>query len=201
MTRLTLEWHLRGIIEGTTEPVCVRQDIEYGVGERYWPTKKYYADPNTEDNREQRSQAEAGSYTTGFTQDSGDFCDAFDVPALKALNADDTVAYLDAVAHDPVKRFQERYDVAALLDYHIWPDSRSVTNPFHDVTREDIDVSEWIYAGMTGQSIGPTYFAMDCANPNCMEGECLSDIDKLRETGVSICSVCGTEQPVPEYPD
>ena len=204
MSRLTLEWHLRGIVEGTVEAVCVRQDIEWcDLLERWNRTgKRYYADPSVEGNTEQNpSQADAGSYTTGFTQESGDFCSAFDVPAHEALNSGDPVAFLDAVAHDPIRPFQERNDAATLLDYHIWPESpKSNANGVIDANRDDVDVSEWLDAGMTAKSVGPTYFPMRCANPDCMEGECLADPDTLRDEGIPVCMVCGTEQPVPEYP-
>lgn len=122
MTRLTLEWHLRGIIEGTTDGACVRADIEYGPGDRYWATKRYYTDPSTNDFQEYDSQSKADSYTTGFRQDCGEFCDVIDVPARDALNSDDPVTFLDAVANDPARRAQERNDAAWLLSRHIWPD-------------------------------------------------------------------------------
>lgn len=202
MTRLTLEYHLRGIIKGTVEAVCVRQDIEPDEALGGWKKgRRYYADPHVEGNREQRSQADAGSYTTGFTQESGDFCDVFDVPAREALESGDPVAYLDAVAQDPVRPHQERYDAAALLDYHIWPDSpKSDENGVIAAERDDVIVSEWTEAGMVGKNVGPTYFPVRCANPDCMEGECLADPDTLRDEGISVCMVCGTQQPEPQYP-
>lgn len=203
MTRLTLEWHLRGIIEGTVEAECVRHDIEPGVGDRHWPTTQYYADPTVEGNREQvPSQAEAGSYTTGFTQESGDFCDTFDVPAHKALNSDDPVKFLDAVAHDPVRPPQQRFDAAALLNEHIWPDAprNSHSNSFALIERDDIDYEAWIESGMTRRTDPPMYFAMECVNSTCKEGECLADPDTLRDEGIAVCMICGTEQPEPEYP-
>lgn len=139
------------------------------------------------------------AYTTGLPSD-GRVCNAYDVQAGEALRADDTVAYLDAVAHDPIKPFQERNDAAALLDYHIWPESPRSTNSFHNADRDDIDVSEWIDAGMTRTNIGPTCFPMRCVNPDCNEGECLADPDTLRDEGTAVCMLCGTEQPMPEYP-
>ena len=202
MTRLTLEWHLRGIIEGTVEPECVREDVEYDeVLERYWPIGSYYADPHVEGNTEQRGQHEAGSYTTGFTQESGDFCDVYEVPAHEALRSDDPVQFLDAVAHDPTRRFQERNDAAQLLKYHIWPDAPRDTNTFSDVERDDVDSSEWVRDGMTRRSIPSGCHPMRCTNPRCHEGECLADPDTLRDEGRPVCMVCGTEQPIPAYPD
>lgn len=203
MTRLTLKWHLRGIVEGTVEAVCVRQDIEPDEALGGWKKtgKRYYADPHVEGNTEQRSQADAGSYTTGFTQESGDFCDVFEVSARRALDAEDTVKFLDAVAHDPSRCHQERYDAAQLLDYHIWPDSpKSHENGVISAERDDIEVSEWLDAGMNGTDVGPTYFAMRCVQDGCMEGECLADPDTLRDEGRSVCMVCGTQQPEPVYP-
>lgn len=204
MTRLTLEWHLRGIVEGTVEPICVRQDIEWcDLLERWDRTgDRYYADPTVEGTYEQvDTRAEAGSYTTGFTQESGDFCSAFDIPASKALKSDDTVAFLDAVAHDPTRRYQERYDAAVLLDFHIWPDSpKSHENGVIDAERDDIDVSEWVDQEMVGKDIGPTYLPARCSNPECTEGECLADPDVLRDKGVAVCMMCDTEQPNPVYP-
>lgn len=191
MSRLTLEWHLRGIIEGTTEDECIRVDIEWSDAlDEFRPVQRYY---------------DAGSYTTGFAED-GRFCDAFDVPARKALNADDTVAFLDTVAHDPVRPLQERHDAAQLLDHHIWPDPPDAgplgrgNGLAGHADRTDIDVSEWVDAGMTGKNIGPTYFAMKCVNDACTEAECLADPDVLRDEGRAECMVCGTEQPIPEYP-
>lgn len=200
MTRLTLEYHLRGILQGTVSAVCVRQDIEPDEALGGWKKtgRRYYADPHVEGNREQRSQAEAGSYTTGFTQESGDFCDVFDVPAREALESGDPVAYLDAVAQDPHRRYQERYDAATLLDYHIWPDDpRSHANGVIDAERDDIDVSEWLEAGMTRGSSG-CYFSASCER--CGEGECLSDPDCHARLGIPVCMTCGLIQPEPQYP-
>lgn len=149
MTRLTLEWHLRSIIDGSAP---------------------------------------------------------LDVPAWEALHSDDPVAFLDAVAHDPTRRMQERYDAAQLMNEHIWPDSpdigplgRSESLCGH-CDRPDIDFSEWVDAGMTGRHVGPTYFAMRCVQPDCTEGECLSDPDTLRDEDRAVCMACGAEQPIPEYP-
>lgn len=198
MTRLTLEWHLRGIVEGTTEAEVVRLDITPGshYKRREWSiTKRYYGDPTDEERKRVYEEgAEAGSYTTGFTQESGDFCDAYDVPAWEALNSRDPVRFLDAVAHDPFRRAQERHDSAALLNYHIWPDSPRDTNQFADARRDDIDVREWT----ARKGVGPTYFSMRCKE--CLEGECLADPDIHRDEGRAVCMTCGTEQPVPEYP-
>lgn len=146
-----------------------------------------------------------GAYETGWPED-GRVCDAYTVQAHEALQSDDTVAYLDAVAHDPIRRHQERYDAARLLDYHIWPDSPDAgtlgraDGLLGHADRPDIDVSEWVDAGMVAQRIGPMYFAMSCVNPSCTEGECLADPDTLRDEGTPVCMVCGTEQPEPEYP-
>lgn len=160
MSRLTLEWHLRGIMEGVP----------------------------------------GGAYSTGWPSD-GRTCDAFDVPASEALRSDDPVAYLDAVSHDPIRRHQERYDAAQLLDHHIWPDSpKSDENGVIACERDDIDISEWLDAEMVGRSVGPTYFAMRCVNSDCMEGECLADPDTLRDEGKAVCMLCGTQQPEPVYP-
>lgn len=160
MTRLTLEYHLRAIVQGVPD----------------------------------------GAYTTGFPSD-GRVCDAYDVPAHAALHSDDPVAFLDAVAHDPIRRYQERHDAAELLNHHIWPDSpKSNENGVIPAERDDIDVSEWLEAGMVRESIGPTYFAMRCVQDECMEGECLADPDTLRDEGRAECMVCGTQQPEPQYP-
>ena len=198
MTRLTLEWHLRGIIEGTTEPECVRVDIEYdNVLERHWPTTYYYADPHVEGNAEQRGQHEAGSYTTGFTQESGDFCDVFEVPARRALNSGDPVRFLDAIANDPTRSYQQRHDAAQLLNYHIWPEAPKSPESESALSRDDIDVREW----SVRRSIEPKYFSARCVSESCREGECLADPDVLRDEGRPVCMACGTEQPVPAYPD
>lgn len=200
MTRLTLQYHLRGIKEGTTEPQCVRQEIQPDSVLSGWrKVKRYYTDPSTEGFDEYESRAKASSYTTGFTQDSGEFCDCFDVRAGKALSADDTVVYLNNIANDPTVRYQRRYDAAQLLDYHIWPDSPSTSVRGLPAERSDIDVSEWLDAGMTGRTIGPTCMPLECANDRCTEGECLADPDVLRDTGQAECMVCGTKQTIPTY--
>lgn len=151
MSRLTLEWHLRAIIEGPTEPT------EKVVGHKEVGGKKYPI----------RETVDEGSYTTGFTQDSGRFCDAFDVRAHKAIRSGDPVKYLDGIANDPTVRYQRRYDAAQLLDYHIWPDSpdagtlgRSEGLCGH-ADRLDVDVSEWLDAGLKRRNIGPTYLLVD----------------------------------------
>lgn len=198
MTRLTLEWHLRGIIEGTTEGVLVRQDMEWDEFLDRWNRtgERYYTDPSTDDFEQYDSQAEAGSCTTGFTQESGAFCDVYDVPTLQALNSGDPVRYLDAVAHDPTRRFQQRHDAAELLDRHIYPESpTSHENGVIPAERDDVDVSEWTVR----RSVGPTYLPMRCANPDCTEGECLADPNVLRDEGRAECMVCGTEQVIPDY--
>lgn len=163
MSRLTLEWHLKAIMEGVPDD----------------------------------------AYSTEFPQ-NGRVCTAFDVPAGEALRSTDTVAFLDAVAQDPVRPFQERNDAAELLNHHIWPESpdagtlgRSESLLGH-CDRSDIDFNEWTESNMTGRKIGPTYFSLSC--PECLEGECLADPDILKSEGEAVCMTCGTEQTVPDYP-
>lgn len=142
--------------------------------------------------------AEDGAHTTGFPKD-GRFCDAYDVPASRALRADDTVSFLDALAHDPTRRYVVRVDAASLLDEHVWPESPCSQNSFANAEREDVDVAEWHDAGFVRKSIGPTYLLPRCVNPSCTEAECLADPDVLRDEGVAQCMVCMTEQPIPSY--
>lgn len=201
MTRLTLEYHLRGIEQGTTNVDCVRQDIEPDEVLGGWKKtgERYYTDPTTEGYEQYDSQAEAASYTTGFTQQSGDFCDCFTVHAQKALNSHDTVAYLDAVANDPTVRYQRRIDATRLLELHILPAAPMNTTREIPVDRDDINVNEWVDAGMTTRTINPTYRSVGCVSTDCQEVECLADPDILRETGRAECMVCGTQQPIPSY--
>ena len=189
---------LTGNYRGTTEPECVRVDLkEYSEYIERWTIEtRYYTDSSTEEYEEYDSQAEADSYTTGFVQDSGEFCDVFSVRAYTALQADDTVQYLDCVAHDPTKRFQERSDAAQLLSWHIWPDPSDSQNEFELLDRNDIELSEWDRRIKND----PMCLPMECVNNECTEGECLSDLDTLREEERAVCMVCGTEQPIPEYP-
>lgn len=191
MSRLTLHWHLRGIIEGTTEPtsrVSNANRVKVEDGEDIVIPKEY--------------EQEEGSYTTGFTQDSGDFCPALDVPAQRALRADDAVAFLDKVAHDPIQTPQVRHDAAQLLNWHIWPDARDAgtlgrsTSLCGHCDRPDIDFNEWLDAGMVGPSIGPRYTPLQCAG--CRNEETLADPDVLRATGRAVCMSCGTEQDIPD---
>lgn len=183
MTRLTLRWHLRGIVEGTTEPVCVRVDLD---PEKPWDDPKYedwgrlragvryYADPYVEDNREQREYHDANSYTTGFTQESGDFCDAFTQPmARRALRADDAVAYLDGVAHDPTAPPDWRNDAAWLLSHHVIPEASE-----NKGKTDGYPVSYWS--------------TVRC--PECYEGE-VFHIDP--PTGETTCP-CGTVMKPPD---
>lgn len=158
MTRLTLEYHLRAIKEGTTDE----------------------------------------AYSTGFPLD-GRVCTAYDVPASKALRSPDVVRFLDAVAQDPHRRYQERTDAAQLLDHHIWPDDpdagtlgRSESLLGH-TDRPDIDFSEW-----DTRSASNTYLSASCER--CGEGECLSDPDCHRTLGTPVCMTCGLIQPEPQYP-
>lgn len=193
MTRLTLEWHLRGIIGGTTDPECVQVNVEWSNAfEKFRPSMWTEEDPRP--SREYRD----GSYTTGFERENGRFCDALDVPAREALASGDPVRFLDAVAHDPRRRFQERNDAAWLLDKHIWPDSPRAGTDLADIERADIDLGEWYDAGMVRQTHPPIYLPMKCAE--CREEECLFDPDILRDEDRAVCMTCGTEQPIPEYP-
>lgn len=178
MTRLTLHWHLRGIINGPEDPEDKIIGYEEIAGKEF---------PIREESYE-------GSYTTGFTQESGDFCGALDVPASRALNAEDTVKFLDSLANDPTVRYQVRYDSAWLLDNHIWPESPKSRGRL-GIEREDIDMSEWPKRG----SVGPTYLTPSCDNDSCGEAECLADPDILRETGDAVCMACGSKQSIPEY--
>lgn len=139
------------------------------------------------------------AYSTGFPTD-GRVCTAFTIHTGEAFGSGDIVAYLDAVANDPIRPFQERVDAAALLSHHIWPDAPRDTNPFSDVERDDVDVTEWIDAGFTRTGLDPSCFSMRCVNDGCQEGECLADPDVLRDEGRPVCMVCGTEQPLPDYP-
>lgn len=201
MSRLTLEWHLRGIRDGTTEPECVRKEIEPDEILGGWDRtgSRYYTDPSVEGYEEYDSQARASSYTTGFTQENGEFCDCFDVDAHRALQADDTVVYLDMVTNDPTVRYQRRHDAAQLLNHHIWPEPRTIQEGGIPVERDDIEVSEWIDKGMTGRTVGPMVHPVTCENPRCGEGECLADPDVLRDTGRAECMVCGTVQSTPNF--
>lgn len=142
--------------------------------------------------------------STGFPTD-GRTCDSYTVSAGKALRSSDPVAFLEAVANDPIKPLVERTDAASLLNHHIWPDSpdagtlgRADGLAGH-TDRPDIDFREWIDADLV-RSNRPMYLSMDCANPKCTEGECLADPDVLRDDGVPVCMVCGTEQSTPTYP-
>lgn len=196
MSRLTLYWHLRGIVEGVTNPECVRVDLKTYFGGRWWPETRYYTDPTVEGYRQYESTAKADSYTAPFDQDCGEFCDALSIRAYKALHADDTVQYLDNVAHDPTKRFQERGDAAQLLSWHIYPDAPRVRNDFEVLERDDIDPSEWDRR----TNYTPLCLPMECVNDDCTEGECLADPNTLRDEDRAVCMVCGTEQPMPMYP-
>lgn len=158
MTRLTLEYHLRAIRDGTTDE----------------------------------------AYSTGFPLD-GRVCTAYDVPASKALRSPDVVRYLDAVAQDPHRHYQERTDAASLLNHHIWPDNpdagtlgRSESLLGH-TDRPDINFSEW-----NTRRARNTYSPAFCER--CEEGECLSDPDCHRTLGIAVCMSCGLIQPVPDYP-
>lgn len=185
MTRLTLEWHLRGLINGPTDPEYEVVGTEEVAGKSFDVTEK----------------VKEGSYTTGFTQESGVFCDALEIPASQVLASDDPVKCLDAIAHDPTRRMQERSDAAWLLDKHIWPESPdNQVNGVIAAKRDDIDVREWTDAGMVGRKIGPMCKPIRCKHSACMEGECLADPDILRDEGIAVCMACGTEQPIPEYP-
>jgi hypothetical protein len=207
MTRLTLEWHLRGIVEGVVNPVCVRQDIKPDDQLGGWDKTgtRYYADPHVENNREQRTQAGASSYTTGFTQSSGDFCDAFEVPAREALDASDTVRFLHGVCKDPVRGFQERADAARLLTIHIWPNEPNNTGlrvaDGHTIhaTRDDIDFSEWFEKGLVRTQHKPRCEPLKC--PNCRNEENFWDFDPVDEGTAhepEIRCNCGWEPPEPE---
>lgn len=108
-TNLSLEYHLRGIVEGTTEDVCVRVDFDpaHYVGGRNWPERRHY---------------DEGSYTTGYDHQSGDFCDAYPTSlAAEALRADDPVAFLDTVTRDPARPQDDRFAAADLLSTHVMP--------------------------------------------------------------------------------
>lgn len=105
MTELTLRWHLRGIVEGVTEPTTEVVGYETdAAGE--WPI---------------REETDPGSYSTGFPDD-GRFCDAYDRSlAVEALDAPDVVAFLDAVAHDPARPAEWRFAAVELLSHHVMP--------------------------------------------------------------------------------
>lgn len=167
MTRLTLEYHLRTIRDGTTDNAH-----STGMG-KYHP-------------------------------DNGDCCVALEESmAAQALQTDDPVAFLDAVAHDPVQPMQWRFDAQELLETHIMerrciPDieDRSIftdDDDSHEVRNEFIDArrdGELPKKSMQSDHWWPA----EC--PNCGEGEVLYDPDARKPQ----CH-CGTPIPQPTYPD
>ena len=142
------------------------------------------------------------AYASGFPRD-GRVCTAFAVPARKALESSDTVAYLVCRARDPVVSVTERCDAARLLSAYVWPDAANsgvcgrgdgLVMP----SRDDVTCSEWVESGCVRSRVPESCSVLRCTE--CGEGECLAEPSVLKERGVAACMRCGAEHPQPEYP-
>lgn len=183
MTKLTLQWHLRNIIEGVPncEGVPIEED-EFGVTE--WNYPRDYASTGS------------GPYAKK-NKDVNVFYDK--TLASNALNSDDSVAYLDAVAHDPCVPFDWRIDAEELLSHHIMErrlicleEKRSIMNEGLSQMRKD-----FLNSDLPCKSMQSNYWtSISC--PECLEGECLFDVDRPQEP--NHCLNCGTKISRPKYP-
>lgn len=180
MTRLTLHWHLRNIIEGI--PPCESKPIErdeFGVTK--WERPPDYA----------------GTGSGEYAKKNGVVNVFYDKTlASHALTSDDSVAYLDAVAHDPCVPFDWRIDAQELLSHHIMErrlrcleETRKIMNEMRlkfvesELPKKSMQSNHWNIASC----------------PNCLEKECLFNYDKPAEP--NHCLNCGRKIPIPNYPE
>lgn len=191
MTRLTLYWHLRTIVEGIPETEAIpAEEDEYGVVE--WEYTEDYSDTGSGPHAK----------TNGCVNTSYDSSLAAD-----ALNSEDPVAYLDAVAHDPCVPMDWRFDAEELLSHHIMErrlicheEKRSTLKDTEDPAYAEMR-NAFVTARREGELPKPSmqsgfWGSVEC--PNCGEGECLFDVDRPEEP--NHCVGCGTKIPLPEYP-
>lgn len=187
MTRLTLYWHLRNIVEGVPEcesyPV---EEDEFGVTE--WGYSPDYASTGT------------GPYA----KKNGCVNVFYDRHlASHALNSPDGVAYLDSVAHDPCVPIDWRTDAEELLSHHIMErrlicseEKRGIMNCKNPEMRNSFSKAQ-IDHELPKKSMQSNFWsAVSC--PNCNEGECLFDVDNPKEP--NHCLGCGTKIQIPKYP-
>lgn len=183
MTKLTLHWHLRNIIEGVPEckMIPVEKD-EFGVTE--WEQTTDY------------SSTGSGEYA----KKNGEVNIFYNKTlASKALNADDSVKYLDAVAHDPCVPFEWRTDAEELLSHHIMERRLICREEKRSIMRKGMSKirNDFIKSDLPKRSMQSDYWStISCSK--CLEGECLFDVDKPQEP--NHCLNCGTKIPVPKYP-
>lgn len=183
MTRLTLHWHLRNIIEGVPdcEPVPVERD-EFGVTK--WEYPRDYASTGT------------GPYAK-TNADVNVFYDK--TLASHAYHANDSVAYLDAVAHDPCVPSDWRVDAEELLSHHIMERRLICLDENRGVMSEGFSDmrAAFINADLPSKSMQSDYWTpVSC--PTCSESECLFDVTNPAEPNQ--CLTCGETINHPEYP-
>jgi ribosomal protein S27E len=188
MTRLTLHWHLRNIIEGVPdcEAIPVERD-EFGVTK--WERPTDYAVTGSGEHAKKN-----GCVNVFYDKHL----------ASKALNSTDTVAYLDAVAHDPCVPVEWRVDAEELLSHHIMERRLICSEEKRSIMREENAEMRNSFSQailnkeLPKRSMQSGYWnSVSC--PNCGEGECLFDVDKTEEP--NHCLGCGTRIPLPTYPD
>lgn len=184
MTRLTLYWHLRTIVEGVPEVEATLVDEENS--ERDY-SKDYYSTGSGE-----------------YTPKDGRVNDSYDSTlAIDALNSEDFVAYLDAVSHDPCVPMHWRFEASELLSTHIYERRLISTEekrgiPPGQSTEEAELRNAFVNSDLPKKSMRPGHWdPVQC--PNCGEGECLFDVDRPDEP--NHCTVCGTQVPLPSYPE
>lgn len=188
MTRLTLYWHLRTIVEGIPpiEATPVEED-EYGVTE--WEHSEDYSDTGSGEYAKKNGCVNA-SYDSTLARD--------------ALNADDPVVYLDGVAHDPCVPMDWRFEAQELLSHHIMERRSICLDERRGILRQsDEDMksrNEFVQARSDGDIPKPSmqsdyWWPVEC--PNCKEKECLFDVDRPEEP--NHCLNCGTKIPIPSY--
>lgn len=183
MTKLTLYWHLKTIIKGVPEVKSkpVSRD-EYGVTDREY-TDNFY-----------ETGSGKHSKKNGCVNDSYNEHIAF-----QALYSEDSVAYLDSVAHDPCVPYQWRVDASELLSHHIMErrviptgEKRSIFNDDNRSMRNDFIESDLPKRSMQSSR----WTLISCKT--CNEIECLFDVDQKEEP--NHCLNCNTKIPIPKYP-
>ena len=180
MTKLTLYWHLRNIVEGVPncEGVPVEED-EFGVTK--WEYPPDYTSTGTGPYAKKN-----GCVNVFYNKNL----------AAQALNSDDCVAYLDAIAHDPCVPIDWRTDAEELLSHHIMERRLICHEEKRSIANNSKIRNEFIASQLPKKSMQSSFWSpVSC--PNCLEKECLFNVDKPSEP--NHCLNCDTKIPIPNY--
>lgn len=179
MTRLTLYWHLRNIVDGVPKSKIspIKKD-KFGVTK--WKKVTNYTSTGSGEYAKKNGEVNIFYNKT---------------LALEALNSDDIVKYLDAVSHDPCVPIDWRIDASELLSHHIM--ERRLISTKEKRSLKSTIRNNFITSDLPKKSMQSDFWtSISCSK--CLEKECLFNVDNPQEP--NCCLNCGETILLPEYP-